>query len=1302
MTQLLHKLFADMAAKYSANIAVQLVDPGDALETSLSYAELRNRSAQFARTLRDRGIRRGDRVGVCLPRGLDVYWTILGILEAGATYVPLDPTYPDDRIHFVMTDSDAKVLITSDQRALPLKALGINCLTFSRAVGYIAQHETPPFATGEIGVTADDIAYIIYTSGSTGRPKGVMIRHRNAVSWALAEAEMLELRSDDKIYQGFSLAFDMSLEEIWSAFTVGATLMAGSDDLAKAGPDLGPALIMAGITVWHTVPSLAAIVDPRIPKLRLLNLGGEACPAEVVKRWAQPGLRILNTYGPTEVTVTSTWTDVYPDKPITIGRELRDYKLWVVDENMNPVPRDKEGELIIGGPCVGAGYVKRPELTAEKFIITSFSNGCTVYRSGDLVRFNPEGDLDFLGRIDTQVKIRGYRVELGEIESVLADDPAIAHAVVTLSKDESGFDAVVGYLQPNADQTINIADCKARAAERLPVYMRPSAYEIIAELPRLISGKIDRKNLPAPISWDAPTKTIVAPIGDMETRLIAVWTRNFAPRTVSTDDDFFDDLGGHSLKAARVVSDARMDPSLAHISIKDIYENKNIADLALALKAKQPMRKSACEPFHAIPQGRFIRCAVAQALSLPLIYGFAGLPWLTPYLLYVYFISNNFSRLESLGFSAIGFVTVPALLIFVAVSIKWLVIGRYKSGHYPLWGRYYFRWWFVRRVLSVVPTRYLSGTPMLAFYFRMLGAKIGSDCFIGLNDIDAADLVFIDDRTIISDGSMIANVAVEKGELRIGTARLGRDSFLGVQAVLGRDGELGKKSRLEDLSMLPTGAHVPDGETWVGSPASFKELTVPLPVTPPVSVFKRFIITLALVVSAPLLPLASILPIAPGLILMIELDWATEGYTFLLISPLLGVSYVVLMCLQTAVMKWLLLGRVKPGRYPLFSLFYVRFWFMRQLGELALELILPIYATLYLRPWYRLMGVKIGERAEISTATAIIPDLVEIGAESFVADGVVFGAPRMEPGMVRLEHTSIGRRSFIGNSALLPTGSHIGNDVLIGVLSQPPLDGAAERGTGSSWFGSPAINLQQRQKLVQFNEGSTFTPPRHLVATRWLVEYVRVTLSMTVFVALFSLMLSFVSEISDHEHSEMIILPAFPFLYMLFCLAAGAFVVALKWLVVGRYKATVAPLWSMFVWKTELVTSTYENLVAPSLLEPLRGTPFISMYLRLLGAKIGKRVFMDTTDMTEYDLVTIGDDAALNEQCGLQTHLFEDRIMKVSGLTIGERATIGSISIVLYDAVIEADATLGDLSVAMKGETLPAGTTWEGSPAKLV
>jgi non-ribosomal peptide synthetase-like protein len=221
------------------------------------------------------------------------------------------------------------------------------------------------------------------------------------------------------------------------------------------------------------------------------------------------------------------------------------------------------------------------------------------------------------------------------------------------------------------------------------------------------------------------------------------------------------------------------------------------------------------------------------------------------------------------------------------------------------------------------------------------------------------------------------------------------------------------------------------------------------------------------------------------------------------------------------------------------------------------------------------------------------------------------------------------------------------------------------------------------------------------VATRLAIEAVRVTLSLALFIAFFSVLLSAVGELDDLRNGGHLILYTFPFLYVGFALACGFSVVLLKWLVMGRYKPTTQPLWSTFVWRTELVTATFENLAVSNLLEPLRGTPWLPAYLRLLGCKIGKRCYMDTTDVTEHDLVKIGDDVALNDFAGLQTHLFEDRVMKVSGVTVGDRATIGSYAIVLYDAEIGEDAQLGDLSVVMKGETLPAGTSWEGSPARL-
>ena len=455
-----------------------------------------------------------------------------------------------------------------------------------------------------------------------------------------------------------------------------------------------------------------------------------------------------------------------------------------------------------------------------------------------------------------------------------------------------------------------------------------------------------------------------------------------------------------------------------------------------------------------------------------------------------------------------------------------------------------------------------------------------------------------------------------------------------------------------------------------------------------------------LILAALLLPLAAVLPIAPGLFMIIELDWATTGYGYIAITPILAVIYVLAMCALTVIAKWTLLGRVKPGVYSLWSHFYVRFWFVRQLGELALDLLHPLYATLYVSPWYRALGAKVGARAEISTATSVVPDLIEIGAESFIADGVVFGAARAQPDAIRLARTRIGRRTFVGNSALLPTGSDLGDEVLLGVLSKPPPDAHAALERGTTWFGSPAIRLPKRQIAAVFDEGARFNPSKRLIATRLTIEFVRVTLSLSVFLSLFSVLLTIVGDLSDKPNGVLLIAMMFPILYIGFALAAGTFVIALKWIVIGRYKPTNQPLWSLFVWRTELVTSTYENLAVPLLLDPLRGTPFLNLYLRAMGCRIGRRAFIDTTDITEFDLVEVGDDAALNEDSGLQTHLFEDRVMKVSGLKIGARATVGSMSIVLYDSVIEDDAQLGDLSVLMKGETLPPGTSWEGSPAR--
>jgi non-ribosomal peptide synthetase-like protein len=1299
--ELLHELFDEKAHRFVDRCALRLVGFGAEYDrrTSLTYGELRERSLRLAHQLRTMGIGRGDRVIICLPRGLDQYMAILGILWAGATYVPVDWGYPKDRIDFIAEDCGAKLILTFHERA---GEMATEALVLDDVLGDVAAESAEPLTREETGATPDDIAYIIYTSGTTGRPKGVMIRHSNACHLVRCESAVIAVEPDDICYGGFSLAFDMSVETMWTAWFVGAVVLVASDSLTKAGPDIAASLEDEGVTVWHVVPSLLTLVEHDMPSLRILNLGGEACPPDLVARWARPGLTIYNTYGPTETTVTATWGEVQPGRRITIGRPLPGYTAWIVDEKLRPVPAGAEGELVIGGPGVGAGYVNRPELTAEKFVMTPF-NGPSgapepIYRSGDLVRLDAAGEIDFVGRIDTQVKIRGFRVELAEIEAVIAEDPAVAQAVVQLFKDEDGSEFLAAFFVAAKGAKVELERVRKNVAERLPNYMRPAAYEQLDAMPTLpASGKVDRKALKRPVAHEAAEREIVPPATEMEAKLHKVWAEGFAPQPVSVLDNLFEDLGGHSLKAARLVSAARKVPGLEGLSIDDVYSAPTIRGLAARLGDTGPTHRTDASTFHRTEAWKRWLCGAAQTVALLPIYTVAGLQWFFPYLAYSW-LAGYMSRLDALLMSGLAFIVIPPAAMFVSIAVKWLVIGRFRTGAYPLWGLYYFRWWFVRRFSDVIATPYLAGTPMIRIYYRMLGAKVGDRAHIGSGIIDAPDLVSIGEDAIISDYALLATSAVERGMLYLGRADIGDRAYLGAMSVMGRDSRIEADGVLDDLSALSAGTTIPAGERWSGSPATRQGMAPEREPRPHTSRGRRMAITVALSIAALLLPLFAILPIAPGIIAIIEIDWSTAGYSYLAFEPLLAATYVLLMCFLTVAAKRLLLGKVVPGRYPKASWFYVRYWFLQQVNDLALRFLHPIYATLFVGPWYRALGVKVGRRAEISTAAAIVPDLVEIGPESFIADAVLFGAAKVEPGYIRLERTSIGRRTFIGNSALLPAGTQVGDEVLIGVLSKPP---ATTMNSGTTWFGSPAICLPVRQSVGMFDEGARFNPSKHLWTTRLIIESVRAILSLTIFLTFFSLMLSVVGDISEHSQGALLILAAFPFLYVAFCLACGLSLAAIKWIVVGRYRATTAPLWSVFVWRSELVTATYENLAVPNLLEPLRGTFWLPAYLRLLGCKIGKRCFIDTTDITEHDLVEIGDDVAINELGGLQTHLFEDRVMKVSGVVVRDRATIGSLAIVLYDAEIGEDATLGDLSVVMKGESLPSGTSWEGSPAKL-
>ena len=414
----------------------------------------------------------------------------------------------------------------------------------------------------------------------------------------------------------------------------------------------------------------------------------------------------------------------------------------------------------------------------------------------------------------------------------------------------------------------------------------------------------------------------------------------------------------------------------------------------------------------------------------------------------------------------------------------------------------------------------------------------------------------------------------------------------------------------------------------------------------------------------------------------------------------LSALYILTFCLCTAALKWIVLGKMKPGDIPIESVLYIRKWFVDSLIAMSLLMAKSLYATLYLPPWLRLTGARIGKRAEISTVNYISTDLLKIGNESFLADSVNVGPPVIINGYMIFRTTEVGTRSFLGNSAVLPAGSKVEDGCLIGVLSIIPSQAEDARMKDASWLGSPPMFLPNRQKSPEFPEKYTFKPTFSLYLLRGIIEFFKISLPFAIASILMILFYNY-SYILFKSGSYLRFLYEAPLLLMILSLSTMFIGWLFKTILIGRYHPDAKPLWSTFVWRNEFINSISENLVYPFFETMLLGTPFAPVYFRIMGSKIGKKVFMETTEITEFDLVTIGDESALNYGCTIQTHLFEDRVMKMSDVVIGKACTIGSLSVILYDTKMHDNSLLRGLSLIMKGESLPESTHWQGSPCQL-
>lgn len=562
----------------------------DASGKTISYSHLENTTNQVAHFLLSKGITKGAVVGVYLDRTPALLYCMLGIMKAGAVYLPLDPHYPSERLHYIVQDAAPAFLFCHRHQAaeIDIQPDKTQILHWEDAALQHAPHHAPT-----VQLLASDTAYIIYTSGSTGRPKGVAVTHAN-VCHLMCALKVFQLTANDRLLQFASINFDASIFEIVAALQAGATLV-----MSQKSEQLGPNLLQLLTTrrvSWAVLPPvLLGQLDPSaLPELHTLIVAGDVCPLNMAQKWLV-GRRFFNAYGPTETTIWATLSEFKNGTPLSIGTPIANTRIYILDQQLNPQPIGHTGEIYVGGDGVSKGYLHRPDLTAEKFIADPFVSQGLLYKTGDLARYRESGDIEFLGRVDDQLKIRGHRIESGEIESILREHPNVREALVTSRDDDSaneqGNKLLVAYLVPANNTSIDAQHVRQHVRAKLPDYMVPAYFICLNAFPLTSNQKIDRRALPAPTSQfnqqDPQHKgaRTESPRTELERIIANTWAECLglnSPASIGINENFFD-VGGHSLLLAKVHKHLP-EYIQSKVTLIDLYKYPTIQSLARAIE----------------------------------------------------------------------------------------------------------------------------------------------------------------------------------------------------------------------------------------------------------------------------------------------------------------------------------------------------------------------------------------------------------------------------------------------------------------------------------------------------------------------------------------------------------------------------------------------------------------------------------------------------------------------------------------------------------------------------------------------
>lgn len=613
-----HRRFEEHASRNPDAVAAVYED------YHLSYRRLNERANQVSRYLRRQGVGPEAVVGILMEPSLEMIIGIIGILKAGGAFLPLDASYPKERLLFMLDNSQASILLTSEQLAGRAANSTARVIALDAEWGNISAESNENYLSPQSG---DNLAYLIYTSGSTGLPKAVLLHHRGACNLAEAQSKVFGLGSGHRVLQFASLSFDASVWEILMALLGGGTLFLGSKESLMPGPALVELLRSHAITHITLPPSvLSALPKDELGLLSTVIVAGEACSAQMVRDWSG-GRRFFNAYGPTETTVCATVCECRDTgRTPSIGRPISNFQVYILDDHLQPVPVGVVGEMYIGGVGLARGYLREFGQTAQKFVADPFASrpGSRLFKTGDLARFRSDGQIEFVGRVDHQVKIHGLRIELGEIEAALRKDAGVREAVVMVREDPPGGKRLVAYVVPHAQSRLTADELRSYLRGRLPEFMLPSAFVLLESFPLTSAGKVDRKALPAPATGEAGGK-YTPPRDAIELRLVQIWEDLLGAQPIGVNNDFFE-LGGNSILVAVLIVKIQRAFGV-RIPVALLFQNPTVEKLGVILRrhaqslpqsplvAIQP--KGARRPFFCVhPAGGNVTCYVSLAREL--------------------------------------------------------------------------------------------------------------------------------------------------------------------------------------------------------------------------------------------------------------------------------------------------------------------------------------------------------------------------------------------------------------------------------------------------------------------------------------------------------------------------------------------------------------------------------------------------------------------------------------------------------------------------------------------------------------